>query len=153
RTPLSLIRLANSAVLEHDGEQMSADSRIAMGSIETSVGRLLRLIDELLMLAAGQGGQLRLKPEAFDVALLLRRVVLAWQAAASVRLQKLTFDGPEHFISEGDGDALERIATNLVSNAIKFTPDGGDIAVGLRVASDGRFYEVTVSDTGVGIDE
>jgi signal transduction histidine kinase len=113
--------------------------------------KLVRLVDELLLLAAGQEHKLRTNPERTDLGALLGAVVAAWQPAAEAA--GLTLAGPAiaSLIANLDPVAIERVVSNLVSNAVKYTPRGGSIEVELAEEPDGLRFSVL--DTGIGMSE
>ncbi|MCC6998456.1 MAG: response regulator [Deltaproteobacteria bacterium] len=151
RTPLSLMLLAVSDVEGRLGDALDDGARQGLGSVERSVRRLLRMIDGLLLLAAGQEDRLQLRLGRIDVAQLIGDLCQTWLTAASTRGLTLTWSGPAHLEARVDDDKLERIVTNLISNALKFTPSGGRVDV--TMTGQGDHFEISVSDTGVGIDE
>lgn len=150
RTPLALIRLATDqlrrAIPEHTAGQTKD-----LQAIDENVRRLLGLVDELLLLAASQEGKLVVRPAPRDIGTLLRQVVGAFLPAAESVGVTLGLTAPERCVAVVDGAAFERIATNLISNALKFTPAEGRVEVELLEKPDQ--IELHVRDTGIGIDE
>jgi len=149
RTPLSLIMLAVSDIERRAGAQLDERGRQSLHAVNDAARKLVRLVDELLLLAAGQEGKLRLGREPTDVAALLAQVASAWRPAADASGLELVARGPDALVANVDPVALERIITNLVSNAVKYTPKGGRVE--LEARADGEALEVVVSDTGPGI--
>lgn len=146
RTPLTLILTPVEDLL---GRELSPELRTALLVIRRNAHRLLRLIDDLLDLARLDVGGLRLHVAEMDLAELAARVVDAVRAAASARGMTLELDMPGTPVSiHGDPHRLEIVLTNLLGNALKFTPDGGRVSV--RVRSDDT-CTVEVEDTGPGI--
>ncbi|MEM6647309.1 MAG: ATP-binding protein [Bacteroidota bacterium] len=113
--------------------------------------RLLRLINQLLDLAKLDAGGLVLRPQSTDVAALVRGVAALFQSVAQRRRIALTVQAPPVRPFVGDPDHIEKIVVNLLSNAFKFTAEGGAITV--AVAGAGEMLILTVADTGVGIPE
>lgn len=151
RTPLSLILLAAEATRDREAKTMQERSRVDLANVAAGGRRLLRLIDDLLALAAGQEGKLELSIFASDVAQILDQVVTMWLPAAEKFKVGLVYEGPQTATIEVDPQAFERMITNLVSNAIKFTPGGGTITVALTASSGS--VQVSVRDTGIGLSE
>jgi PAS domain S-box-containing protein len=152
RTPITSISgyaelLADGSLGELNPEQVEA-----MRRIERNTDRLGLLVDDLLTLSRAESGQLELEhvevdlrrvaSEAFD---LLQDVLRVRELDVRVELP------PDPVTVLGDAHALERVVTNLIGNAIKFTPDGGSIVLG--VTSTGTEARLTVCDTGLGIPE
>ncbi len=146
RTPLSLILLTVSE-LEAAGPMGGR----AAAAIETSARKLLRLVDELLLLAAGQAQGLNLRVESLDVTALVTALAAAWRPAAENAGLALALAAEPGCIAVADPTAIDRIVANLVSNAIKFTPRGGHLAI--EVARAGAAIAITVRDDGRGIDD
>ena len=147
RTPLTLILSPVDALLEK--LQPSAE-RDALKVVRRNATRLLRMIDDLLDLARLESGGLRLRIMQFDPCDLARRVAENAMPAARAKHIDLVFDancGPAE--RYGDPHRIEIILTNLVGNAMKFTPAGGRIQVSVFHNPAGTSVEVT--DTGPGI--
>ena len=150
RTPLSLIMLAVSDIERRAGKQLDERGRASLGAVNDAARKLVRLVDELLLLAAGQEGKLKLFPEPTDLAALVRNLVSAWRPAAEAAGLGLVARAPTVLIANVDPVAIERIATNLVSNAVKYTPRGGVVEIELSLV-DQTTVELSVLDTGPGI--
>lgn len=152
RTPITSI-LGYTEMLEDgaygalDDEQLDAVRRLSGNS-----ARLLSLIDDLLTLSRVQEDGIGFENRVVD----LRKVVAAGVAVVAPTLERrdlqLDVDLPEEPVPFlGDRDMLERVVINLVGNAVKFTPAGGQVEVSL---TDGdATAEIAVSDTGIGIPE
>ncbi len=151
RTPLTLVLLAVADVEARAGDALDAQARADLGAIVDSARKLLRLVDELLLLAAGEAAQLRLAPEPTDVAALIGALAASWRLAATSAGIELTLEAPPALRAVVDPVALERVVTNLLSNAVKFTPRGGRIELTLAPQDDALC--ITVRDTGVGVDD
>ena len=151
RTPLSLITLSTGDIAHREGEKLGETSKRRLEQIDDSIQRLLHLFDGMLLLAAGQEGKLRIRPAQTDVAIELRSLVSAWQLAAEKHGIELHFVGPQRLSVRVDEAGIERVASNLLSNALKFTPQGGSIEVRLEEA-DASKIRIVVQDTGVGMD-
>ncbi|HUJ56906.1 MAG TPA: HAMP domain-containing sensor histidine kinase [Kofleriaceae bacterium] len=150
RTPLSLIMLSAADVEARAGSSLDSRSRAGLGAVNDAARKLVRLVDELLLLAAGQEGKLRVHPEPTDLAGLIVQLAAAWRPAAEAAGLELSTEVPDKLVVNCDPIAFERIASNLLSNAVKYTPRGGHIA--LHVAVDDQEIRLSVLDTGPGID-
>ncbi|MCA9676660.1 MAG: HAMP domain-containing histidine kinase, partial [Myxococcales bacterium] len=151
RTPLSLILLAIADVERRAGAELDERARADLAGVVDSARRLLRLVDELLLLAAGRETALAVVPESVDVGVLVRNLVATWVPAAEQAGLTLRCLGPTTLGAEVDAVAFERVLSNLLSNAVKFTPAGGQIAV--ELGGDDDRLRLSVRDTGVGIDD
>lgn len=112
--------------------------------------RLGRLIAQLFELSKLDANQIRLDPEQFSLVDLVQDVGHQFMPKAEESGVNLVFDIPEHTpLVFGDIALVERAISNLVDNAIRFTPTGGEVRLAPAVSGDG--VRVRVSDTGVGI--
>ena len=151
RTPLSLILLAAADIRARAGGVLDARAHENLGAVTDAANKLLRLVDELLLLAAGQEDKLRILPERTDLGAMLHALVAAWRAAAEASGLVLTGPPAASLVANVDPVAMERVVSNLVSNAVKYTPRGGRVEVAL--ADDPEGLRLSVLDTGIGIGE
>ena len=151
RTPLSLILLAAADIERRAGEHLDERSRRNLGAVADGAHKLVRLVDELLLLAAGQEQKLRVHPEPTDLGALVETAVEAWRPSAEAAGLSLERAGARALFAKVDPVALERVVSNLLSNAIKYTPRGGGVQ--LELAADSGAIRLSVLDTGPGIDE
>jgi len=151
RTPLSLILLAAGDIDARAGAAMDERAKKGLGSITDAARKLVRLVDELLLLAAGQEDKLRLYPEPTDLAALVDNAIAAWRPAAENAGLTLTLLAPKTLVLKIDPTAIERVVSNLLSNAMKYTPRGGTVEV--EVESSDAGVRLSVLDNGPGIDE
>lgn len=148
RTPLTPIVYA-VALLENDPD-CPPHLRSALDTIHRNVRMEVRLIDDLLDLARVRNGKLHLEPQSVDVHATLREAIKVCVAEAEHRRISLE-EGLEAGVSqlEGDPARLQQIFWNLISNAVKFTPEHGTISI--RSFNEASRIVVEISDTGPGI--
>jgi signal transduction histidine kinase len=113
------------------------------------VNRLIRLSTDLLFLARLDEGCLHLQPEALDFNDLLDALVEQVQPLAEAKDVSLIRESPAGLVIHGDPDHLIRLFLNLLDNAIKYTPPGGQVTV--RAGNEGARVCVAIGDTGPGI--
>ena len=143
RTPLTTIR-GNVDLLRRMG---GADAT-SLDAIQSEAERMSRLVGDLLLLAQSDAGTLPLARNPVEMDTLLLEVFREAQVlAGSVQLQIGEID---QAVVNGDRDRLKQLLLNLVSNAIKFTPEGGRVTLGLARTA-GNWVRLVVTDTGVGI--
>jgi signal transduction histidine kinase len=132
-------------------EGNAGDTTRALEVIERSANIQLRLIEELLDLSRAATGQLSVAFSLVNLTAILRNVAdAARPAAADRQVEIITSFAEGETPVLGDGIRLQQIVGNLVANAIKFTPGGGRVTIGLeRSDHDAR---IVVVDTGIGID-
>jgi PAS domain S-box-containing protein len=151
RTPLNAI--IGFAELMHDGKvgPVSADQREFLGDILTSSRHLLELIDGVLDLAKVESGKLAFNFEPLDLAAVVAEVrdILRSLAASKGILVETEVD-PALGPVVADAGKLKQLLYNYLSNALKFTPEGGHVSVRARAGGPGEF-RVEVTDSGIGI--
>jgi heavy metal sensor kinase len=147
RTPLAAMRSEIDVSLRAD--DLAPAARQVLESAREEVDRMARTVDDLLVLASLDEGRLELLVEPLDLNDVVERAVAALRPLALTRGIALRTGGaPAH--ARGDADRLAQAVRNLVENAIKFSPEGGEV----RAATWTRDGEVgvTVSDEGPGVD-
>jgi heavy metal sensor kinase len=149
RSPLGAMRAAVEVSLQ---QPRSMDEyRETLASLGEQCDRLTTLVNGLLLLARADVGELVLKREPVDLASLTNEVGEMFEPLAEERGVLLHRDCPPLPSIRGDASRLRQLVTNLVDNAIKFTPEGGSVS--LQVENAGDRAKLTVSDTGSGIPE
>jgi len=167
RTPLTAIKglLVNLIDASRPGEQPSASSaglqirreqwRAEQPSLEIAereTDRLIRLVNQLLDFSRWQAGQLELNRRPVDVSAIACAAVTLSEGRAHHRHVTLNTDVPPSLPTiSADPDRLQRVILNLLDNAIKFTPGGGQVT--LSVAQREGGIEVSVQDTGRGMSD
>jgi CheY-like chemotaxis protein len=122
----------------------------ALATIERNAQAQVKLVNDILDVARIINGKLRLQAESVDLVAVLNDAVDTLRPAAEARGVELSWKAPDAEVRmNGDSARLLQIAWNLVSNAVKFTPKGGRVAVSLE--SDEDRARVMVADTGNGI--
>ena len=148
RTPLTAI-LGWASIITH-GRVNETQTTRAMRAIERNARRQARLVDELLDVSRMVRGQIRLNLSAVSLKAVVDEALESMRPAVEAKKLDLIkrLDAPTHTV-RGDADRLQQVVWNLVSNAVRFTPQGGRIEVSLREADEQ--VEIHVADTGIGI--
>ncbi|MEI9898424.1 MAG: HAMP domain-containing sensor histidine kinase, partial [Chthoniobacter sp.] len=150
RTPLSPVLHATTLLEEQDCPE---PMRATLETIRRNVQLEARLIDDLLDLARIRNGKLQLQSEPVEAHDLLRRAVDICQADITTRHLQLTLDlRATHTTLEADPARIQQIFWNLISNAVKYTPAGGTIALRTEDDESAGALRVEVADSGVGIE-
>ncbi len=145
KTPLTSIQGYSQAIMDGAAKDPAKAARV----IHEEAGRLNRMVTELTDLARLQAGRLSMKTRPIDMGQLAAVIGERLSLLARERSLTLHIDAPSLPEIAGDGDRLAQVLTNLVSNAIKYTPSGGEIWLQAHVNNGG--VEVIVRDTGRGI--
>ena len=148
RTPLTAIRSVGEVGLRA-GRRDEASYRAIIGSMLEETDRLSVLVDRLLSLSRAETHQATLTPDSVSLVELAEDVVGHLGVLAEEKGQSLSVDATGRPTAVIDRVVLRQALINLVDNAIKFTPSGGQVSV--RVASDDGTAVVDVTDTGPGI--
>ncbi|MCF3138008.1 ATP-binding protein [Paenarthrobacter sp. AR 02] len=155
RTPLTSITAYLDMIQDGSGGPVPEGISKMLGVIGRNSDRLRRLIEDMLTVSMQDGSNLDLKP--VDIAKLLQVVVATLRPLAESRHVSLSFtEAGEDIEVTADEAKLEQVFTNIVANAIKFTPEGGRVGITSSVsASDNgaRAATVRIADTGLGIPE
>ena len=134
---------------------LTAEQRRLLGTAEHSADALMQIVDDVLDFSRIEAGCLVVEPTPVDLRALAEGIMdlFAWQAERKALLLNCHIDerlAPAHSV---DGMRLRQVLLNLVSNAVKFTPDG-QVDVAIDVIDDGpeqQRLRITVADTGIGI--
>jgi signal transduction histidine kinase len=158
RTPLTQIYGYSDILARLEGEDLN-DAQIVhefVDGISRGASRLKQVVDAMVDVSLIETGSLKISPVDVPLRLIVQNAIEAVQPAIEKR--ELTLDvrdlGDLPYI-QADGARLEQVFVSLLSNAVKFTPDGGQITISGHLASsspDGDCVEVVVSDTGIGVD-
>ncbi|MGH2826580.1 MAG: PAS domain-containing sensor histidine kinase [Actinomycetota bacterium] len=152
RTPLTSITGYLEMLVDGDAGPLSRDQLDLLEVVDRNSQRLLMLIEDLLTLSRIESGRLGMAREPVDTVTLISGVEKAVLPLLSGRSLDFDVDVPADLGPVvGDFSQLERVLLNLLTNAIKFTPDGGSISLVGR-AFDGAI-SLSVADTGIGIPE
>ena len=150
RTPLAGIRAAAETLQEGAIDDRPAASEF-LGHIQRETDRLTQMVEELLELSRIESGAAPLKFAQLDAAALVRDAAARFRQQAERAGLAIAAEAPESPLTiVGDGERLERALGNLIANAIKFTPAGGNVTV--AAAPDGDAALISVRDTGIGIE-
>jgi signal transduction histidine kinase len=148
RTPLAVLRGETEVALERD--RASSEYRESMELIKDEAERLSRIVEDLFVLARQPAEGPTVAREPVNLTAVVADCARAAQVLAAQKDLKLNVSGPLPPVSlVGDDEMLRRVLLNLLDNAVKYTPAGGEIKVALETQDGGA--TIVVSDTGIGI--
>jgi signal transduction histidine kinase/DNA-binding response OmpR family regulator len=156
RTPLTLTLGPLRDVLDTQEEVLPDTTRTKLTAAHRNARRLLRLVDELLDLARLEAKTLTLERTPTDLVALTQRLVRSCMPLAERNGIALHLSTPSDVVQgRVDPGKVEKVVLNLLTNALKFTPEGGKVHVSVarRAAQEERWVEIAVQDTGCGIPE
>jgi len=149
KTPLTTLRM-NLLLLSEKAESLTERQRDILATAAQGCKELTNTVDMLLDLSRIEAGQLRLSRERIDMRGVVHQVLEPLRGRFDEVGIELALVGMETPVFvRGDANRLCIVLSNLITNALKYTPTGGNVTV--RLASQGGFAELTVSDTGRGI--
>jgi len=148
-------------LIRRDAAGMLGDRQVHyLEIVETNVNRMNALISDLLDIAQLEAGSVQVAMRAVDLVELVGNVLRSLEDQIGAKRQRLVCELPDSLPPVwGDPDCLEQVLVNLLTNASKYTPEGGEIAITIYEAKiidnrDQRWYQiVSVRDTGIGISE
>jgi PAS domain S-box-containing protein len=150
RTPLTSIKGYVDLLMDEESGPLTDDQREFLQIVGNNAQRLVSMVNELLDISRIEAGRVDLRIDSLDLRSIVQRVVSSMRPLVNEKSQSLTIEAaPDLPPVYGDSDRLAQILTNLVSNAVKYSADGGQITISLGV-KDGQM-EVAVTDTGVGL--
>jgi len=150
RTPLTSIKAYVETLIENIGARNAKMQLEFLEIINEETERLARLIDAILDLSQLESGTFKIRKEVFDVNKVVKEVVDVLRSIAEKKHVKLNSELPEKAVLlEADRDLVKQVIINLSGNAIKFTPENGNVYLAVRC--EGSTVRVIVQDTGVGI--
>ncbi len=152
RTPLTSIRMSVDLLAEPALGQLSDVQEQFVQAIREESERLLRIVNDLMDLAKIESGKFEVRPAELQLQNFFDHLVIPFIAPAKESQIELRveLDGSLETV-KADPDRLKQVFVNLISNAMRYTPPGGNITTGARKSPKGNFAEFFVRDTGAGI--
>ena len=145
RTPLMAIQATVEAMI--DGVYKPSEDRL--NQVNSEVKRLSRLVDALLRLARLENRANPMKEEVIDVGELVTSIVNTHEAFVNDSGLTLKYEMQKNVLIKGDADMIRQATANLISNAVRYTPEGGTVTV--RVKHGELMADIVVEDTGIGL--
>jgi PAS domain S-box-containing protein len=151
RTPLASIKGYSDLLVSGQAGELPEQAGNFVSVIRRNTDRLERLVDDLLLVAQLESGTFTLETSEVDLRTLLADCVEAARPLADNKAIDLTVETEPVGQFSGDRQRLEQLLENLISNALKYTPEGGRVAT--RLHSENGDVQIEVEDSGIGIAE
>lgn len=150
RTPLTLIIGQIETLLERN---VSRVEKQKLKSVNQNAERLLELINQLLDLSKLEAGKMQLDAEPQNIVSFLRNLLYSFESLAESKNISLNFSSIRaNILVKFEADKMEKVFSNLFSNALKFTEAGGRIDLSIQIP-DSKHVEIMIKDSGIGIPE
>ncbi len=152
RLPMTSIRGYTDLILQGMAGPVSEMQENFLQVIRSNVDRMARLVADLSDISRLESGRLKLEPQHFSLHAAIQETVRSLEQKITEKKQRLQVEVPDTLPEPyADPNRTVQVLTNLISNAWKYTPEGGRIIV--RALVEGDFIRVEVEDTGIGISE
>jgi len=154
RTPLAVVKgfaqMLMIQTMRGKGPELADWQMEAIQDIDQATSRLVELTEDLLDVTRLQGGRLELNFEPTDIVALVQRTVKRFQVTTE-RHRISVNDTPEYIVATVDPHRIEQVVSNLISNAIKYSPEGGDVEITVCEDEKAHTALLCVRDNGIGI--
>ncbi len=158
RTPLAAIKNAVQLILKGKTGAINENQEKFLSMAERNINRLTNILNDLLNLSRIESGKIELKFKTVALEEIIELTASSLRPQADTKSIQIEVDVPESLPEVyGDPEKVEQILTNLIGNAIKFSPEGGNILINAKIHSTERGGDfgdrvaVSVKDTGIGI--
>ena len=145
RTPIGVMQ-AKLEAIEDGVFELSIDE---VKKLSRQTRLLARLVEDLRTLSLADAGQLRLETRTFNLANRVREITSGFEPSAQNKHVKLEIHAPEKLELQGDPDRISQVLSNLLDNALRYSPQHGTVSI--RLESHQNTARVTVSDSGYGL--
>lgn len=147
RTPLTLIADPVNYIIHDDN--LNSQQRSMLQIVQRNVLVLTQLVSEILDFRKVQNGKMELRLSDFNLSESMKQWIMLFSASAQKKHIAISMDAPDTIMLRADQDKIERICYNLLSNALKYTSEGGEITLAAK-EENGRVM-ISVADNGCGI--
>jgi signal transduction histidine kinase len=152
RTPLTVLQGELEAIAQK-GQSLPEDVRDTIGSALEETQRLSKIVASLLAISRLEAGEARVQPVRLDFAELARTTTDQMKLLAEEKRISMICDGTDPVQVEADPSRLKQVVVNLLDNAIKYTPEGGNVSISVMRRDDHAVLEVADSGLGISADD
>ncbi|MBX7219866.1 MAG: GAF domain-containing protein [Blastocatellia bacterium] len=150
RTPLAVLKGYHDTLVEGYFGELNPEQKQSLEACQRMVDRMAASFEAMLEMIKINAGQFSIEPLASDVAALVRSIPVEFRQGLAERKQRVSLDVPDTLVCAVDRDKLRMALTNILQNAIKFSPDAGEIRVRARL--ENNTLRIAVQDFGIGIE-
>lgn len=156
RTPLAIIS-SSSGILQHFGDHLTAEKKQGhLETIQKTIKHIVQLLDDVLMINRAEGENMEFKPEALDIIDFCRRLKKEIETTSSKHTIEFSVNSSDAILDNSlvvrfDPKLLRQILTNLLTNAIKYSPENSVVNFSLTVENNQLILKI--QDSGIGIPE
>ncbi len=151
RSPFNALLGFSEILLEKHKEFDNEKREIIIESLNSSIVGAYKLLENLLAWSLSQSGKMQFSPEKLNLKDILLETMINLQESANKKNIQIINTIPENEIIYADKNMITTVFRNLISNAIKFTNNGQHITISIKTQAGGKFHEISIVDTGVGI--
>lgn len=151
KSPLAALRSMLGLLNADLSDFTENDIKEIIGEMDNSAKNVFELLEDLLSWSRAQTGKILFNPDNIDISLIINNIITLMKPSAEKKNIQLYGDISQNIVCYADANMISTVLRNLVSNAIKFTYPGGEVAI--QVTQFDTFVEINVSDSGIGISE
>lgn len=153
RTPLTSIRLFSEMLFEGQVGNLNVKQKDYVDKIQLSTVRMIKLVIDILNTSRIEMGRVKVEPQPLQLADLIQTELDELEPVVKEKKVKIEFAKPPKLLPPLPLDEvlMDQVIHNLLTNAVRYTPAGGKVTIGLD--TNGKDYQVSVTDTGIGIPE
>ncbi|MFO8053284.1 MAG: HAMP domain-containing sensor histidine kinase [Candidatus Omnitrophota bacterium] len=149
RTPLTSVKGFSSLLAEERFGKLPQEAKKRLEKVVENVDKLMDIVNTLLDISRIESGKIEINITSYDIVPLIKNISDFFEPQSRQKNIDIKIDTPKHLVVYMDKNLIERVLTNLVNNAIKFTPEGGQIKISCK--DTGQKALVSIADTGFGI--
>ena len=155
RTPLSGIKWTSEMLLNQELGELNSQQLDGLKQINENIAKLIELVEDLLDVSKIEEGKFGYVFEKADLIKVIEEVVIAHQEMAKQYKVKIIFNKPSTNLPLilMDKDKISIVIQNLIENAIKYNVENGEVKINIELLKDKPFIQVSVEDTGIGINK
>ncbi|MBR6162394.1 PAS domain S-box protein [bacterium] len=152
RTPVTVLR-SYMDTLCTEGEALDEETKKEfLQTVNTEVQRLHSMVNDILDFSRLESPNIKLQKDLYDIVPIIERVISSMKVLADEKGMKINFTSADNLPQIPiHAESIERAIKNLISNAIKYSPEGKDIEISVKMSESPDFVEIDVKDHGIGI--